>query len=209
MLVPLCVCAITAVCYPAPPPLAGQTSTRTAAHQGFWGGFGLTSGRLHLACAGCGSLPQDIIGVYLRMGGTLNSQLLLAGELGLWIDDYARMRLDDPEKGRISGRSLLVLVQYYPSRSTGFFGTAGVGYVETVARPLTSVTIQPPGDRDSHGVALLIGGGYDIRIRRRLTITPRLAYQYVVAEEVEVNGGRIDTRMNAHIYGFTLGITWH
>ena len=133
----------------------------TQTREGFWIGFGFGYGSLGLSCDGCdGDIAREGgVSAHIRLGGTLNSKLLLGFESNGWVTTVA-----DASKTMISN-NMSAAVYYYPFTSNGLFVKGGLGssyYREDVLGVGASST----------GFGIVTGLGYDFRVGRNVSITP-------------------------------------
>jgi hypothetical protein len=180
------VLAVPAFAQQARPGLAEVSSERG----GFWlgGGLGVGVERLNLDDDGRGysdALARPTIS--LRLGGTVSPALRLGGEIFAWINESG----DATET--IS--SLLFIAQYYPLGRSGLFlkGGAGIGR--------SAVDFDDGFGTGDTGFAGSVGAGYEIRLSRRLFLTPTvdlMQHRY---------GGRIES-YDERILNFGLGVTY-
>lgn len=126
---------------------------------------------------------------YLKVGGAVSNQLILGAELNGWASRYQRQGYD-----RSLG-SLMFVAQWYPARRSDFWLRGGLGW----ARDNLSV-YGTNGDINSHenGTALALGLGYDIRVARKVSITPSLDFQ----------GQRYDSH-DERLVSLGLGVTFY
>jgi hypothetical protein len=155
------------------PPLGAQ---RLQAREGFWfnAGFGFGA----LGCDGCDGTLKGASGG-LSLGGTINDKLLLgAGTTGYY---------KSVDGNTISAGTLDARLRFYPVRTSGFFLTGGVGLGHISFDTVTE-----------YGVGVVLGLGWDIRVRPNLSLTPFW------------NGAGIGTANDTFTVGqFGLGITLH
>ncbi len=133
--------------------LTVSTAQAQGRREGFWFSTGLGRGW---------NDPQGVNAngnaAYLRLGGTLNSQVLLGSELIAWARD---------EAGTTETRANLTFsMLLFPSRSGGLFIKTGVG--------LTSIGVRPRGKfgSDVQGFGATTGIGFDIRLFGSVHLTP-------------------------------------
>jgi hypothetical protein len=123
---------------------------------GLWMGLGLGAGFARATCSVCGGRETGPA-MQVRVGGTI-SQSILAGVEGTgWL-----------QSGAAGDRSLLMLIALgilYPSSNHGFHLEAGIGgyrYVEA----------DTANELSTEGLALHLGARYDLRITRRVSLSP-------------------------------------
>src|SRR5690348_14324266 len=122
---------------------------------GFWFNGGLGYGSL--GCDNCGSREGGPSGG-VSLGGTLSPRLLL----GVGTTGWTRS-----ENGAtLTSGTLDARVRFYPSRTGGFFLTAGLG-VGTI-----HVSVDGFGSETQTGFGAVLGLGYDIRVGSGLSLTP-------------------------------------
>ncbi len=160
--------------------------------QGFWLSAGLgVGGETFDARDGLGWSDRVTGGVgYIKLGGTLNPNLLLGVEAQGWSNesyqnDYKR------QLGSVMG-----IAQFYPSRTGDFWLRGGLGW----AWDEVLFNSNPPATVTSRraGTAFAIGLGYDARVGRKISLTPTLDFM----------AQRYDTH-DVRVVSFGLGITFH
>ena len=133
------------------------------AREGFWfnGGLGLGSYRAHSGtCEDCDSNVSGLSGD-LSLGGTFSDQLLLGGGSS----GYYRS-LENRETLRVG--IVDARLRFYPIRASGLFLNGGVG-IGTIT---TGVVGFSSASRTEHGIAGVVGVGWDIRVRPNVSLTP-------------------------------------
>lgn len=89
--------------------------------------------------------------------------------------------------------TLTAAVRFYPSRTGAFYLTGGLGVAK-----LDLVRIPGYGSGYGNGIAALLGVGYDIRVRKSLSITP---FWNAI--------GGLFAGPSANFEQLGLGVTWH
>ena len=160
-----------------PPPLPATSQTR----EGFWfnGGLGFGS----LGCVNCDGHVSGASGG-LSLGGTINDKVILGVGTTGWYRSKDGVALN---AGTLDAR-----VRFYPSLTSGFFLTGGLG-LGTI-----SVGLNGYGSNSETGVGLVLGVGWDVRIRQNLSLTPFWNGSAVRTSNADANFGQ-----------FGLGITIH
>jgi len=163
-------------------PAGAQTPDDGPRHQGFWIGFGLGGG-LNL------DAPDSKGGGagYLRMGGTVNQQLLIGGDASAWARDV--------DGGTVSRGNATATVYFFPSTQGGAFLKSGLGFASARIEATsgnTTVTIS------EEGFGATFGAGYDIKVGRNFYITPNVDYL------VQVINDETDSLLL-----LTIGVGWH
>jgi hypothetical protein len=167
--------------------------------EGFWIGFGFGYGSAAGHCDGCGSSNREgSISGFLKLGGTLNKNVLLGVEANAWTETQDNVTL-----GLASGTGT---VTFYPQASSGFFlkGGAGFSYVSTDTQQ-GSVTVSV----SQVGWGVLAGLGYDVRVGRNVSITPCVNYYYGRPGDVGFEGGTALGGWRQDVIDFGIGITFH
>lgn len=164
--------------------------------QGFWIGFGLGAGSAGIDCPSCTTTRKTGFSGYLRAGGTLSQHLLLGAETNGWVHSESGFDAS-------MGFGSLALL-WYPSATGAFylkFGIGGMSYTET-AGPLKLTATAPAGT---------FGLGYEIRVRRNMSLNVFLNGLATSAAKFKINGVSAptgeDIKMNLFQVG--LGLTWH
>jgi hypothetical protein len=132
--------------------------------QGFFASVGLGFGSF--GCGDCDEREGSGAAV-IYLGGTLNPQLLLGGEVSGWTKEE--------DGGRRTHSNLSASVQFYPSATSGFFVRSGIGG-SSVEIEFTSgnstLTIS------DEGFGATAGLGYDIRVGSNFSVTPYATFAY-------------------------------
>jgi len=176
---------------------AGHPQERHGFWIGFGGGYGSAS-----ASADCDSCSGDREGsgtVFLKLGGTLNKNVLLGVETNLWIkEETSNTTL---YLGAFTGT-----VTVYPQASGGFFLKAGAGasYVSSDFQE-GSLT----ASIEKWGWAVLVGAGYDIRVGRNISLTPCVNYHYGKLGDINFQGITAFPNWKQDVVSFELGLTFH
>lgn len=175
-------CAVVAAIAIAAQDTHAQMNTQ--AREGFFIGVGLGGGSF--GCSGCTERQSGITG-QLKLGGTLNSQVLLGVESNAWTKE---------EQGaRFTHANVSAMAQVYPAATSGFFLRGGVG-VSTL-----EVSASSGGSSFSareSGLGLTAGLGYDLRVGSNFSISPYGTFGW---------GNHEDESANTFHLG--VGVTWH
>lgn len=152
--------AITSGSLPAQDAPRGLSLARGSDRAGFWGGIGLGLGRESFDLRdGAGySEELDRPTVSLRLGGTVNQNLRLGGEVLAWINDENRTVE--------SLTSVLFVGQLYPVASSGLYFKGGLGLGRN------AVDFDDGGSIGDTGFAGLLGAGWEVRVGRRWYLNP-------------------------------------
>lgn len=158
----------------------GHPQTR----QGFWIGLGVGWGSL--GCTGCNTRESSGAAT-LKLGGTLNQQVLLGVESSAWTKNY--------DAGRLTHATVAFVGQFYPTPESGFFLQGGVGVSELRVEASGFGLNFAATDR---GFGATAGLGYDARLGSNFSLTPYGLYTWG-----NFDGG------NADHFQLGLGVTWH
>ncbi len=149
-------------------------------HEGFWMSFGAGGGTSDRVNDSFGRFGRKGGVVYGRLGGTVNQNFLVGGEVTVWFRD-SRFSYE-------SRTNAMVTVLFYPAPATGAFIKGGFGFASHDRQF---------GDYAS-GLGTVIGGGIDFKVARNLYITPNVDLM-VQTFDNDTNGTLL----------FALGVTWH
>lgn len=166
----------------------GLSVVREGGRAGFWGGIGVGLGRESFDLRdGAGySEELDRPTVSLRLGGTVNQNLRLGGEVLAWINEQNRTVE--------SLTSVLFVGQLYPVATSGLYFKGGLG----IGR--NAVDFDDGGSVGDTGFAGLLGAGWEIRMGRRWYLNP-------VIDVVEHRyTGRGNERYRERLINFGLGV---
>lgn len=162
---------------------------------GFWIAFGFGGGWADFSCNGCPNTDREMSGTgFVRLGGTLNDHVLLGAEMTGW-------GRDDPSRILYLANTSFA-VYYYPRPAGGLFVRGGVGFA------LASMNATGPR-AEANGFGFIVGGGYDIRVGRQLSITPAASYHFGADGDLKANGILMNTGAKHNILEFALGLTFH
>jgi hypothetical protein len=181
--------------------------------KGFWIGAGVVMGSAALRCDTCDDGRDVSGGLSIRAGWTANERLLLGGEFNgvatfgeadLFTPTGALLEKDAPATFFLY--NVLGTVTFYPKASSGFFlkGGAGLSGVDIQIDYVTSYLTIPIGN----GLGVLAGAGYDVRVGRRISVTPAVNFSSGRLGTVEgTSGERLKWKHN--VVDFTVGVTFH
>jgi hypothetical protein len=148
---------------------------------GLWFSGGLGYGSL--SCDDCEERVGGGAG-FLTLGGTVNPHWLLGvGTAGFNRDD-------DGVKTTVG--TLDFRVRFYPSVTSGFFLTGGIGYGSI------KVDIDDGPENTENGASFLLGLGYDIPIGKTVSLTPFLNGFGVKNDDADANVGQIGLAITVH-----------
>ena len=164
--------------------LPGQSSAqaRPQVREGFFIGFGLGWGSL--GCSDCNGEREGGLSGYLKLGGTVNDQLLLGFETNGWTKEEDGVTLS---QGNLSATGY-----FYPQPDKGFFVKGGLG-LSTLDLKLSGL-----GSGSETGFGLIGGLGWDARVGSNFSLTPYANFVY----------GSFDNG-STNVIQAGLGLTWH
>jgi autotransporter-like protein len=196
-------------------PALAQPSTPV--HGGFTASVGLGVG------AGSGGVPVVCVGGeiegcpdtqsprhnapagYVRVGGAIAPNLVLAGELNAWSwHDETQASL------RLTAATVNAVLQWYPRAASGFFLSGGLGYgrwqwnTEYVLNTPAGGQIYQSIELHTNGLGYQAGLGYDVPLGHGLSLTPYATFFGATNGSGE-EGGMIGTNV---VQG-GIGLTWH
>jgi hypothetical protein len=178
---------------------AAQTSQAGEAHErrGFWIAFGFGAGSGRTICTSYCVDTTRVGGATGRfaMGGTASAHLKIGGEAHGWVN------MNDPALLESIG-NVTVSAYYYPSATGNLFLQGGLGYSAYADDDLQD-------KREAHGVATILGVGYDIYVGRSFSLTPILAWGTAWTGEVQLNGSGTGDTFRPSFLSLTLSPTWH
>lgn len=179
-------------------------ATASAGHpqerKGFWIALGFGYGWADASCSLCDGANGDgaSTGV-LRLGWALNQKVLLGGEFDFWWKDrdVDTLFLYDP----------VFTVTFYPGETAGLFVRGGIGGAgaDTGARIGNTTITTELGS----GLGLLAGAGYDIRVGRKISITPALTYWTGRSMDLRFEDTTLTETWHHHVVDITVAVTFH
>lgn len=162
--------------------------------QGFGISFGLGLGSAGATCDYCTSERDSGISGYLRIGGYLRPNLMLAGESNGWT------RSDNGVTQTLGFYS--AVAQWYPNVASGLYLKGGLGLVAYTASDNTD-------DITAGSLGLTLGLGYDFRVGRNFSLTPYANYLHSTKGELKFNDISTGLNISANLLQVGLGFTWH
>jgi hypothetical protein len=189
VLVALCVSAVD----------AQKPQTRN----GFTISFGLGGGSAGATCEGCSSDRESAPSGYLRIGGAVRPNLVLAGEINGWSKEYDELG----STATLTIATVNFVAQWYPQPSNGFFlsGGAGTGSM--------GIEIRVPGagkfSDNTTGFGYQLGTGYDIRLGSNFSLTPFATYFATAGGKFDAGGFGSGAKVDGNVFHIGLGFTWH
>jgi hypothetical protein len=162
----------------------GQKAAPTRRGLWFSGGMGWGS----LGCPECADRTNGLGGGFV-VGGSLGPTLLVGGGAMAWTDSKNGTAIP---VGLVDAR-----FRFYTSPTGGLHFTfgAGPGSVHTNVRGVGTGSITYGNE---WGVGLLLGAGYDIKVARRLHLTPFAHYFSVKTENLGANAAQIGLSITAY-----------
>jgi hypothetical protein len=170
--------------------------------KGFWIGAGGGYGSAGVSCEDCGGGREESAAGYLKAGWTLNKRTLLGGEVNLW-NKSERM---EEATGTVNLYNISGTITFYPAASSGFFvrGGAGASFMD--------MDFEYEGTKFStelgRGPGLLAGAGYDLRVARRIAVTPAVNVWYGHIGDLTFEGETFASKWRHHVIDVTIGITF-
>jgi opacity protein-like surface antigen len=160
--------------------------------EGFTISFGIGTGTAGFTCDGCSSDRNRSATGYLRLGGAIRSNLIIAGEANDWSKEESGLTF--------TVATVNAIAQWYPATANGFFLSGGVGIGSIKAEVKSgSVTVS----QDGTGLGYQVGAGYDWRVGKKFSLTPFATY--FATSGIEFEGDKL----NGNVFHFGLGFTWH
>lgn len=133
--------------------MAQQGPANKHERKGFWIGVGLGYGWLHIE--GADGSEGGFSGNF-KLGGTISQNILLGFQTNGWYDSEGGISL--------GFGTATAAVHYYPSKTGGLFLSGGLGLA----------TFKVEGFDTEHNFGLVVGGGWDFRVARNISISPFL-----------------------------------
>jgi hypothetical protein len=165
---------------------------------GFTISFGFGGGSAGVNCSGCDNSRETSPSGYLRIGGAIRPNLILAGEANAW----TKTSSDEGVDATFTIGTVTFLAQWYPQPANGWFLSAGAG----TGSIQTEVEVPGLGkfSDNKSGFGYQLGTGYDIRVGNNFSLTPFATY-FATTGGKAAGGSKID----GNVFHFGLGFTWH
>jgi hypothetical protein len=156
----------------APAPLSAQA----------WYAIGGGTGSNRVSCVNCESIERFWGGSgYLRAGSTLGKSISVGGEFAFW-----QASIDGSEAYL---RVIEGVVLWHPSPPGGFFAQAGLG----LGRLRDVFTTDSTTVRASEtGLSVMVGVGYDLRVGKRVFLTPSVMSIAVPTATIDTPAGPLN-----------------
>lgn len=161
---------------------------------GFAIGFGIGIGNAGLDCDGCTFDRETAASGYLRIGGYIQPNLLLAAETNGWTKEV--------DGADVTISFLSFVAQYYPKVEQGFYLKGGVGISAGKATDGTD-------EITASGTGITLGVGYDWRVAKTFSLTPYANYLKSFGAGAKFNGFSLGTDLRMDMVQVGLGFSWH
>lgn len=170
----------------------------------FWLETGGGTGTTRIACSTCPDLTIMYgESSYLRMGGSLSDRILLGVETFTLLDKRVLHPNSGDTSAVIENESIAPIVMWYPWKG-GVFVKGGVGLAHgafTVRRSSVDSVVT-----EGWGSGLTFGAGFDMPIRKWLSITANIGIYYTALGDVTVQGTSFEDLI-ATMYNANFAIT--
>ena len=190
-------CMIVSVVTCAARAVQAQSPGSSGGHSGFHAAVGVGYGSAQVTCKGCDDSRESSPAVVFRLGGAVNHNVVLSGEVTLY----------SKEKDGVTGTLGWVnfVTQIYPNTATGFFLKAGVGRGSLQAHTQnTTATIKLETTSFGGG----IGVGYDLRLGPSFSLTPYADLLFATKSEAKVNAQSTGVDVGANMIHIGLAASW-
>lgn len=183
--------------------LAAPVRAQDPPREGFWFALGAGAGSANVTCDDCDNDDRETGGAgYLAGGWALNRRVLLGLDLSLWT------KTDDADGVDVTVNlyNFTGTVTVYPSATANFFLKAGAGaaFADSEFRVGSTLVSTELGS----GVGLMAGAGYDIRLGRRLALTPAISYNYGNINDLTYEDEPIAFGFKQNWVAVTIGLTF-
>jgi hypothetical protein len=166
--------------------------------QGFTVSFGVGAGSAGFSYEGTTSDRIAGPSGYLRLGGAITPNLIIAGESHGWT------RSDAGVTSRVG--YLMAVAQWYPQAAGGFHLLGGLGLGVLTEEDTEAASSY---ELESVGGAVQLGLGYDVRMSRNFSLTPYVNFLGMGGGEPKFNGSGVGGTLSANVVQFGLGFSWH
>lgn len=161
---------------------------------GFGASFGIGGGSVGTSCDNCTTERFGGAVAYLRLGGHVRPNVLLAGESNAWVN--ADQDVDE------SLAFVTFVTHWYPNTNSGLYLRAGIG-VSIYENIVGATTLSSSAGAGTFGI------GYDIRVGRNFSLTP-FAHAFGTGEgEMMIGASPTGEKFSNNVIQFGLGFTWH
>ena len=198
----VCAAAVGALLLSAP--WSVQAQDRSGFFLGVGGGYGTTG--VSSPELGPDTNREGSGAGYLRAGWALDPQLIVGGELNVWVKTATLDELEPTFDFQLNIYQVSGTLTYYPQPRGGFFvkGGAGAAFMDADMKFLGSSMKLDLG----RGLGLLAGAGYDIPVGRRIAVTPAVNFWYGRLGDLDFAGERLFSDWSHNVVDFTVGITF-
>lgn len=186
------IAALTVLTVPTTTNLAAQ---RPQIRQGFWIGLAGGTGNLMWDCDGCASRDHGGGTINIRLGGSPSQQFLLGGEINELLVDLGT--------SEIGAGYVAFTVYWYPRATGGLFLKGGPGVGTYYRHTSDTATAR------SASAAIQLGAGYDIRVGRKISISPMLTWWSSKKAYLKEEGAPIATGFRQVGVALQFGVTFY
>lgn len=147
---------------------------------GLWGNVGVGIGSY--GCEGCSGRESGGAGT-LALGGTLSRKVLLGAGVNVWTKQINGVD--------VTAGTVTAMIRFYPSATGGFFLVGGLGYgTEQISSGGTSLS--------ESGAGAVLGLGLDIRVGKKLSLTPFWNGNGISLDSGKSNFGQLGISLTVH-----------
>lgn|GEM_PF-5238845 len=156
----------------------------------FWIGGGFGYGSADKVCPDCDETERPGGSTFQgALGFALTPRILIGLETAIWVDGWG---LWNSSGRKIYSNHLLLMSYWYPLKRSRLFAKFGAGLSSYTAYdryvPYTNFL---PSEVHGEGLGMAAGLGYDLKISRRLCISPTVAYFYGFLGDLELNNSSV------------------
>lgn len=174
--------------------MPGLLPAQASARRGVWLGLGLGHGSAQLTCAICAGGRDGGLSGFVRGGVALSPRLLIGAEVLGW-----RRHEGGGDYTLTSAQGLLVL---YPWRTRALHFSTGAGLARYTAQDTDN-------EISTQAFAMQVGAGWDVPVRRGISVTPFVNFVATTGADVKVNSTASSLSANSSLIQFGLGVTLH
>jgi hypothetical protein len=171
------------------------------ARHGFWLNMGVAAGSENVRFSNePGGWGEENVqpAVWFALGGTVNPNLRLGGEINAWVWSHRDRETDYQVTDYLAGA--LLTAQFYPFRRNGFYLKGGAGLSRSGTEVEGGIGI------GETGFAWLVGTGYEIKLGRSVFLTPSLNFMNHRSNPDPGDPNSLGT-MHERVVTFGVGIT--
>jgi hypothetical protein len=163
--------------------------------------LGVGGGSLGLNCSDCSNDRTNGLAFIFRVGAAIAPDMVVGAEFTRWSEQV--------DAGTSTASWAMAVIQVYPRPRRGFFVKGGLGVAALDVFGVIQSTGIPFGLRTTN-LGLEVGVGDDVRVSRRVSLTPYADFLYAVPANpvLSLNQSTTGSNLGGNLVHVGLAVSW-